>query len=155
MTEPGKGAGSSTSHSTARELPLSSYQGSADLYTPGTITTSWLLKHLRVLSLIWERTFLFYLMRRFHTPKEYSEYNYYVWSITAVKARIISEIQTSACVLSRPNLPFRLERYTRLNTWKNCNNLQLTQILFAQSALSYMPRRKEKKNMGFQLFHIL
>lgn len=78
---------------------------------PGSSNTSgFCLSYMR------KKMFLFYLMRRFHTPKEYSQDNYYLWSINAGKARIVSEIQTSACVFYRSNLPFRLERYTGLNT---------------------------------------
>lgn len=111
----------------------------------------WLLKRLSFVSHV--RMVLFYLIlwgrRRFHTPKEYSEDNYNVCSTNTGKGRIISEIQTLACVFSRSKLPFGLERFTRLNTQKNCNNLQTTQILFVQSALPSTSQRKEKKNMGF------
>lgn len=84
-----------------------------------SLTRSWILKHLRFLSLLYKKecfSFIWWRRRRFHTPKERSKDNYYVWSTNTGKARIVSEIQTSACVFFRSKLPFRLERYTRLNT---------------------------------------
>lgn len=59
LTEPGKGAGSSNSHSTARELPLSSSRALQASTPLGPSLTTWLLKHLRVLSLLYEKENVF------------------------------------------------------------------------------------------------